>query len=1027
MKKKVRDAKKSVVSFSEPSLFQRKHVSANHGLKDSKEGFPSETHTTIYLLRSHKYTDVKLSRMEAFSKNVKVSEKTILYHPSVIPIINLQFLKVTECDRTHPEKSEFDVDRRVFDFKETGFAPKDSTSIKIYLKSTMRVKDYPTADPERFSYKKYFEYSLSSLVIPRCAKKVRSTSVSRYKCPSIDNFSIFEHLFLRKAEMYEAGSGVASAAEQEKMLETATKVVKAESFEMKRCLDKGKVMDALKHALSFLNELRTNDLSPKFYYRLYMDSVNELQHLESFLVEDFQKDSGKLANLYECVQYASQIIPRLYLLVTMGVVFIKCGLGSRQELLADLVEMCRGVQHPLRGLFLRNYLLQSTRSLLPDRPESVARRTNGSVDANMNGSSGPKESLHQQDGSVTDAVNFVLTNFGEMNKLWVRMQHQGPSREREKRERDRLELRILVGTNLVRLSQLESLTEEMYTKDVLPSVLEQIVSCRDPISQEYLMECVIQVFADEFHLSTLNEFLAACGQLTSEVNVKNVLIGLIERLAFYTNSIEGEPAPEKMQLFEIFSEQAKELITNRPEMPMEDIVSLHVALVNLAIKCYATRTDYANMSFGTLRTIINEKGITAVEAFGTVGRELIKLLKIPVDQYNNVLRVAALEEFGSVMQILDYRGRCVISSYIIQNMLDQETLITNEEEFRTVCGLISPLLEDQKDQPSDAHESEDFFDEQHILARVVHLLRVEDADQQFLLLNNARKVFGSGGRHRLQFTLPPIVFELYRLVLSYAVQKGTDDKWEAKVRKMFVCAMGTIGALVSTVELAELPLKLYLEGAIAADKVPFSENYTVVYEFISKAMSIMEDDVADSRDRVRCLQLTVGALLCTKNFPEENWQPLATQAAMAASKMFKKADQVRSLCMVAALYWNGCVEESNGAPLKNGKRVVEILKKSAKIASECMEPLVQQQLFILLLNTYIHYYEDGCKEIDVHNIDELVSRTQDNAVQLDVSAEADLMEKHLTEAIKQLKIARQSAESDAALSPPSEIVQNEDL
>lgn len=28
---------------------------------------------------------------------------------------------------------------------------------------------------------------------------------------------------------------------------------------------------------------------------------------------------------------------------------------------------------------------------------------------------------------------------------------------------------------------------------VLPGILEQVVSCRDPIAQEYLMECIIQV------------------------------------------------------------------------------------------------------------------------------------------------------------------------------------------------------------------------------------------------------------------------------------------------------------------------------------------------------------------------------------------------------------------------------------------------------------------------------------------------------------------------------------------------------
>lgn len=49
-----------------------------------------------------------------------------------------------------------------------------------------------------------------------------------------------------------------------------------------------------------------------------------------------------------------------------------------------------------------------------------------------------------------------------MNKLWVRLQHQGHSRDREKREAERQELKILVGTNLVRLSQLEGVDLNIY-------------------------------------------------------------------------------------------------------------------------------------------------------------------------------------------------------------------------------------------------------------------------------------------------------------------------------------------------------------------------------------------------------------------------------------------------------------------------------------------------------------------------------------------------------------------------------------
>jgi vacuolar protein sorting-associated protein 35 len=82
-----------------------------------------------------------------------------------------------------------------------------------------------------------------------------------------------------------------------------------------------------------------------------------------------------------------------------------------------------------------------------------------------------------------------------MNKLWVRLQHQGLSRDREKREMERKELRILVGTNLVRLSQLEGVNLEMYRTVILPSILEQVVNCKDVIAQEYLMEIIIQVVA----------------------------------------------------------------------------------------------------------------------------------------------------------------------------------------------------------------------------------------------------------------------------------------------------------------------------------------------------------------------------------------------------------------------------------------------------------------------------------------------------------------------------------------------------
>jgi vacuolar protein sorting-associated protein 35 len=59
--------------------------------------------------------------------------------------------------------------------------------------------------------------------------------------------------------------------DQDKLLDEALSVVKVQALQMKRCLDKRKLMDALKHASTMLGELRTSLLSPKSYYELCMN------------------------------------------------------------------------------------------------------------------------------------------------------------------------------------------------------------------------------------------------------------------------------------------------------------------------------------------------------------------------------------------------------------------------------------------------------------------------------------------------------------------------------------------------------------------------------------------------------------------------------------------------------------------------------------------------------------------------------------------------------------------------------------
>jgi vacuolar protein sorting-associated protein 35 len=76
---------------------------------------------------------------------------------------------------------------------------------------------------------------------------------------------------------------MSSDEEQLRILEDAIKVVREQAFYMKRAIDEDSLKLALDHATEMLRELRTNLLTPKNYYELYMKVLDEMRELEEYL------------------------------------------------------------------------------------------------------------------------------------------------------------------------------------------------------------------------------------------------------------------------------------------------------------------------------------------------------------------------------------------------------------------------------------------------------------------------------------------------------------------------------------------------------------------------------------------------------------------------------------------------------------------------------------------------------------------------------------------------------------------------
>ena len=171
--------------------------------------------------------------------------------------------------------------------------------------------------------------------------------------------------------------------------------------------------------------------------------------------------------------------------------------------------MCKGVQHPTRGLFLRYYLFQKTHDKLPE------------ANSEFEGAG----------GSIKDAIHFALGNFIEMNKLWVRMQTSTSIKNKKRREKERRELRTIIGTAIDRIGNIEGLQLDMFRDHVLPELLRQVSACNDRIAQQFLMDSITQVFPVSFHVQTLDMYLRGVLDILSEVDARSLIIGHVMRLS----------------------------------------------------------------------------------------------------------------------------------------------------------------------------------------------------------------------------------------------------------------------------------------------------------------------------------------------------------------------------------------------------------------------------------------------------------------------------------------------------------------
>lgn len=181
---------------------------------------------------------------------------------------------------------------------------------------------------------------------------------------------------------------------------------------------------------------------------------------------------------------------------------------------------------------------------------------------------------------------------------------------------------------------------------------------------------------------------------------------------------------------------------------------------------------------------------------------------------------------------------------------------------------------------------------------------------------------------------------------------------------------------------------------------------------MSQAFSLYEDEISDSKAQLAAITLIIGTFERMRCFSEENHEPLRTQCALAASKLLKKPDQCRAVSICAHLFWSGRSTDKNGEEIRDGKRVMECLKKALKIANQCMDQSLQVQLFIEILNRYVCFYERENDAVTVQVLNQLIQKIREDLPNLEASEETEQINKHFQNTLEHLRVQRESPETE---------------
>ena len=773
--------------------------------------------------------------------------------------------------------------------------------------------------------------------------------------------------------------------DEELILDKALKEVRRQNYFIMLEIERNNLRFCLKQTFTLLCELRTDFLKPKNYQILYNHVVNELIQVHKYMNEEISFGREPW-DIYESVQQCRYVIPRLYLTIIAGSVYLEHSPEKCKELIEDLLDIVKQAQSPLRTIFVRYFLTKVMARVLPDEDN---------------------KDIKEGCGTILDTIYFLIKNLEEMNRAWIRMTLNASLDEKPILEKERLDIKMLIKDAIYIISKLKGMNNNLFEKEILPKIIEIIFMYDDYISQEFIMECILTDFPESYIIKNLDFLLLTLSKLGEGVDKKKLFVIVLEKLFnYYKNNIENKEGEEKEKIlnevhgaypvvlrnFNIILQKQEKSVQN-----LLNILEINYNFIKFCVYCAPEEEKLISINHGLNSTYSILISANVSILFQDQLNKIHDILSIPLESIYSIFDMA---NFPKLFSFLDYQNKKKLAFEIIDNLtnVNSHEKLDTLEKIKQLIIFLRPLEKNLDLNNNDNNNNELLIEkEQFTLIKIFSVFKTKNIDLLFQFYFEFKNLLIEGDKSQRNKSLPCLISILIifckDISYLYSQKIEQNEKYDISSLKSdedFYNYLSNIYSILSELikKLEQDDQKMAFKysflimrqiNIINTAKEKFGEIYLSLFNNSFELYKNFEQEKKFEYFKYICQYLMIDTI-----FSEELYEKILDELINEAKNMQKRSEQCNGLLTISKIYF---------VHFKNGEKVLEYLSKAKKIADFSLTNQKNLILFVNLLNEYL-YYIDSDKEnivkIEKDLIEEIIEYIQNYFVTIKMDKNNDL-------------------------------------